>query len=116
MDFDRYTVTLLLKREDAPQLDETAEAELQDAHMAHLAGLAEKGRLLAAGPLFDEQYRGLSILNVPPEEARALKDADPAVQAGVYSVVAMAWMLPAGAMSFSRTRFPRSVAEANNGS
>jgi uncharacterized protein YciI len=115
MDFDRYTVTLLLKREDAPQLDGSEEAVLQDAHMAHLAGLAEEGHLLAAGPLFDEQYRGLSILNVSPEEALALKEADPAVQAGVYSIIAMPWMLPAGAMSFSRTRFPRSVAEANNG-
>lgn len=116
MNFDRYTVALLLKRQDAPQLDEDEEAALQDAHMAHLADLAEQGHLLVAGPLFDEQYRGLSILNVSPEEARALKEADPAVQAGVYSVVAMPWMLPAGAMSFSRTRFPRSVAEANNGS
>ena len=115
MEFDRYTVTLLLKRPDGPQLGENEQAALQDAHMAHLADLATQGHLLAAGPLFDEQYRGLSILNVSPEQALALKENDPAVRAGVYSVVAMPWMLPAGAMSFSPTRFPRSMAEANNG-
>jgi uncharacterized protein YciI len=111
MQFDRYTITLLLKREDAPELSAEEEAVLQDAHMAHLAELAEAGKLLAAGPLFDETYRGLSILNVSPDEARALKEADPAVQAGRYSIVAVPWMLPAGAMSFTPTRFPRSMAE-----
>jgi uncharacterized protein YciI len=116
MEFDRYTITLLLKRADGPGLDEEEQAALQDAHMAHLADLAKAGHLLAAGPLFHEFYRGLSILNVSPEEALALKEADPAVRAGVYSVVAIPWMLPSGAMSFSPTRFPRSMAEATTDS
>jgi hypothetical protein len=63
MDFDRYTISLLIHRTDAPDLDESAAADLQDAHMSHLADLHEAGILLAAGPLFDERYRGLSILN-----------------------------------------------------
>lgn len=69
--------------------------------MSHLADLHEAGYLLAAGPLFDEKYRGLSILNVEPEQARELKERDPAVRAGLYSTRAIPWMVPGGAMVFS---------------
>jgi uncharacterized protein YciI len=115
MQFDRYTITLLIKPEDAPRLDEQAAAALQDAHMSHLADLHAAGQLLIAGPLFDEDYRGLSILNVDPAEAVALKQQDPAVRAGIYTVRAIPWMVPSGAMAFSPARFPRSVAEASRG-
>jgi len=113
VEFDHYTIALLILRPDAPELDEEAAAELQDAHMAHLADLHEQGHLLAAGPLSDEKFRGLTILNVEPERARALKEQDPAVQIGRFAVKVIPWMVPAGAMTFSRTRFPRSLAEAN---
>jgi hypothetical protein len=43
----------------------------------------------------------------------ALKQDDPAVKAGRFEVKVMPWIVPAGAMSFSSTRFPRSVAEAD---
>jgi uncharacterized protein YciI len=112
---DRYTVALLILRPDAPELDEEAAARLQDAHMAHLADLHEAGFLLAAGPLFDERFRGLSIMNVSPERARLLKEQDPAVLAGRFSVQVIPWMVPAGAMAFSRTHFPRSVSEVDGG-
>jgi uncharacterized protein YciI len=112
MEFDRYTITLLIHRPDGPQLTEQEAAAYQDAHLNHIATLAGAGHLLAAGPLFDEQYRGLSILNVSPEQARELKEDDPAVRAGIYSIKAIPWMLPAGAMHFTPTRFPRSIAEA----
>lgn len=113
MQFDHYTIALLILRPDAPDLDDEAAAALQDAHMAHLADLHEAGHLLAAGPLSDEMFRGLTILNVEPERARELKEQDPAVQIGRFSVKVMPWMVPTGAMTFSPTRFPRSVAEAN---
>jgi uncharacterized protein len=111
VEFDRLTIALLILRPDAPELDEQAAAALQDAHLSHLADLHEAGHLLAAGPLSDEKYRGLSILNVDPEQALELKQADPAVRAGRFSVKVIPWMVPAGALSFSATRFPRSVAE-----
>jgi hypothetical protein len=113
VEFDRYTIALLILRSDAPELGEEAAAELQDAHMAHLADLHEQGHLLAAGPLSDEKFLGLTILNVEPERARELKEQDPAVQIGRFAVKVIPWMVPAGAMTFSRTRFPRSLAEAN---
>jgi uncharacterized protein len=113
VEFDSYTIVLLTLRPDAPDLDEEAAAALQDAHMAHLADLHEAGYLLAAGPLSDEKLRGLSILNVDPERARELKEEDPAVKIGRLAVNVIPWIVPAGAVSFSRTRFPRSVAEAD---
>jgi uncharacterized protein len=115
MEFDHLTVSLLVLRPDAPELDEEAAAALQDAHLAHLADLHEAGHLLAAGPLSDEKFRGLSLLRVDVEQARALKESDPAVQAGRFWVEVMPWMVPAGAMSFTSTRFPRSIAEAEAG-
>ena len=115
MDFDRYTISLLIHRSDAPDLDEAGTAELQDAHMSHLADLYEAGVLLATGPLFDERYRGLSILNIPPERAQELEEEDPAVRAGLYSIKAVPWMLPGGLVTFSPGRLPRSVAEMSDG-
>jgi len=112
---DRFTIALLILRPDAPNLDQEAAARVQDAHMAHLADLHEAGYLLAAGPLFDEEFRGLSILNVEPEHALALKEQDPAVKAGRFSVKVIPWMVPAGAMSFAKTHFPRSTAEVGDG-
>jgi uncharacterized protein YciI len=108
---DHFSVALLILRPDAPVLDEAAAARLQDAHMAHLADLHEAGYLIASGPLSDENFRGLSILNVEPEKARVLKEQDPAVQAGRFSVKVIPWMVPRGAVTYSHTRFPRSIRE-----
>jgi hypothetical protein len=38
--------------------------------------------------------------------------ADPAVEAGWYDVTVIPWMVPGGAMHFTSTTFPRSMAEA----
>jgi uncharacterized protein YciI len=116
MDFDRYTVVLLVTPEHPPELTEEEAARLQDAHLAHLAHLHDQGVLLAAGPVGSpgdgrRYYRGLSILRCEPEEALRLKGEDPAVRAGVFDLVAMPWMLPAGAMHFTPTTFPRSAAD-----
>jgi uncharacterized protein YciI len=108
MEFDEFTISLLVSG-PTPNSDVFQDAHL--AHLAHLASLHEAGSLLAAGPLSDPagELRGLSLLNVPVEEARRLKEADEAVRAGVFSVRVLPWRIPAGAMSFSRTFFPRSM-------
>jgi len=111
MRFDQFSVSLLILRQDAPQLDADVEAALQDAHMAFIADLHQAGHLLAAGLLLDGRYRGLSILNVAAEDARRLKEADPAVESGRYSIHIMPWIVPGGAVAFSPTHFPRSMAE-----
>jgi uncharacterized protein YciI len=113
VDFDRYTVVLLVTPADPPELSEEEADRLQDAHLAHLAELHDRGVLLAAGPLGDpsgrRHFRGLSILTCGPEEALRLKGEDPAVRAGVFELLAMPWMLPAGAIHFTPTTFPRSA-------
>jgi uncharacterized protein YciI len=105
VEFDRFTIALLVTGA-RPNTD-----ELQDAHLAHLASLHESGALLAAGPLSDPagELRGLSILSVDVDEARRLKEQDAAVRAGVFSVRVLDWQLPAGAVSFAPTFFPRSM-------
>jgi hypothetical protein len=115
VDFDRFTAVLLITNPDGPVLSEDEENALQDAHLAHLADLHNAGHLLAAGPLADvpdRHYRGLSILNVDAETALELKSSDPAVKAGKFVIKVMPWMVPAGAIGYSHTRFPRSIAEA----
>jgi len=111
MEFDEFTIALLVSG-PTPNSD-----ALQDAHLAHLASLHDAGSLLAAGPLRDPagELRGLSILSVGVDEARRLKEADEAVRAGVFSVKVLPWMVPAGAIAFAQTRFPRSGAEATSG-
>jgi uncharacterized protein len=114
MDFDRYTISLLIHRSDAPDLGEAGTAELQDAHMSHLADLHEAGVLLAAGPLFDERYRGLSILNIPPERAQELEEEDPAVRAGLYSIKAVPQDASRRPRHVLPRSTPRSVAEVSD--
>jgi uncharacterized protein len=117
VEFDRFTVALLITNPDGPSLTEAEEFALQEAHMAHLADLHDAGQLIAAGPLRDEpdrHYRGLSILNVDAETALELKSQDPAVRAGRFVVKVIPWMVPGGAIGYTHTRFPRTIAEAND--
>ncbi|MBA2952426.1 hypothetical protein GON03_20610 [Nocardioides sp. MAH-18] len=114
MEFDQLTVVLLVTPAAPPELTEEEATRYQNAHLAHLADLHERGVLLAAGPAgsLDEprrHYRGVSLMRCSPDEALRLKGEDPAVQAGVFELVALPWMFPSGALSFSRTTFPRSM-------
>jgi len=114
MKFDSFTVALLLLRSDAPKISEEDENRLQDAHMGYLAKLHEDGHLLAAGPILgsaDRGLRGLSIFRGSPEEVKMLADQDPGVREGRYMHEFFPWIVPGGAVTFSRTRFPRSMSE-----
>ena len=112
MQFDQFTIVLAMLRPDAPELDEETADALQDSHMAFLADLHEAGHLLVGGPLDDPEYRGLSIMKVDPARALELRGQDPAVLIGRLSLKAIPWTVPGGAVHFTPTRFPRSVAEA----
>ena len=108
---DRFTIALLVLRPDAPRLAEQEANALQDAHLSHLADLHQAGQLLAAGPVLDPELRGLNIMKGIPDEARSLLDQDPAVRIGRFSVKTIEWLVPSGAVQFSRAQFPRSVAD-----
>jgi uncharacterized protein YciI len=114
MDLDRFTAVLLVTPADAPELTDEEADRLQDAHLDHLAALHDSGVLLAAGPVgsLDDprrRFRGLSIMACDPEEALRLKGEDPAVRAGVFELVALPWLVPAGALAHTPTTFPRST-------
>jgi uncharacterized protein YciI len=114
LDFDGFTVVLLVTPENPPELDEEAAGRVQDAHLNHLAQLHEAGHLLAAGPLLGGEgasYRGLSIFSVDAERAKELCEQDPAVIAGRFDFEVLPWLVPAGAIHFTPTRFPHSSGE-----
>ncbi len=114
MEFDRFTVVFLTRREDAPKLSQVEEDALQDAHLDFLAKLHEAGHVVAAGPLVgpeDRRLRGITIMNVSPEEARRLNEEDPAARAGRFAFDIYPWLVPRGAISFRAARFPHSMAD-----
>jgi len=85
--------------------------------MAHLAGLHADGRLLAAGPCeasADRRIVGICLLRLGVPEARELLENDPLVRAGRLRLEVFSWSVPDGTVSFSPSRFPRSMAEAGN--
>src|SRR5258705_12533676 len=65
-----------------------ATEELQKAHIANIVRLADMKKLVVAGPFGDNgQLRGIFIFKVASmEEARALSETDPAVQAGRLAI------------------------------
>ncbi len=67
--------------------------KLQEGHMANIRKLGESGKLLLAGPFSDDgDLRGMFVFKVASiEEARALCDTDPAVQAGRLRVELHPW-------------------------
>jgi uncharacterized protein YciI len=118
VDFDHYTVSLLLLNPERPEMDEEALDALQDQHLAHLADLHDSGVLLAAGPFIgddDRRFRGLSIWSVEPERVEELisEHPDPSVVAGRFTQTVLPWMLPAGLIHFTRGRLPRSRADVD---
>jgi uncharacterized protein YciI len=101
--FDVFTMVLLRRPLDAPQLSEDALDALQARHLAYRAELRRDGVLVVNGPL-DEQsdvaMRGLSIFACGIEEARRLSDADPSVQAGRLTYDVFEWWVAAGTLAF----------------
>ena len=107
--FDVFTMVLLRRPVDAPQLSEDALDALQARHLAYRAELRREGVLVVNGPL-DEQsdvaMRGLSIFACGIEEARRLTDADPSVQAGRLTYDVFEWWVAAGTLAFPQADGP----------
>jgi len=77
-----------------------ATEELQKAHMANIIRLAEMKKLVVAGPFGDNgQLRGIFVFKVASiDEARALTETDPAVQAGRLAIDIHPWLVPEGVL------------------
>ena len=101
--FDVYTMVLLRRPSDAPEMPEDALDELQARHLAYRADLRRKGLLVVNGPLGEQSdiaLRGLSIFACDLDEARRLTDADPSVQAGRLAYDVFEWWVAAGSLAF----------------
>lgn len=118
MHVNHHTVALLIRPTDVPELPADAAARLQDAHLAHQAGLLDRGHVIAAGPLDgadDERFCGFVVLGVDVDMARELYANDPAVRAGRLVVQVMSWQVPAGNVRIESVPIPHSVLMAAAG-
>ena len=79
----RYVMAFLKSGPNRSQ-DSTEAARLQRAHLDNITRLVEEDKLSLAGPFLDGgELRGIYIFNVETiEEAEALTETDPAIQAG----------------------------------
>jgi hypothetical protein len=101
--FDVYTVVVLRRPANAPELPDDELDELQRRHLAYRAELGRRGVLVVNGPFgeqSDPSYRGMSIFACEPAEAARLSDADPSVAAGRLAYDVMEWWVRADSLAF----------------
>ncbi|MGW4928319.1 YciI family protein [Agromyces sp. NPDC004153] len=107
--FDVYTLVVLRRPVDAPDLPEADLEALQSRHLAYRADLRRRGILVVNGPFdrqSDESYRGMSIFACDPDEAARLSDADPSVIAGRLAYDVMEWWVAADSLAFPKAGGP----------
>ena len=100
--FDVFTVVVLRRPADAPDMSDDELDALQARHLAYRAELARQGTLAANGPFgeqSDPSYRGMSIFACDPAEAARLSDADPSVIAGRLAYDVMEWWVGADSIA-----------------
>ena len=89
---NKYVMAFLNKGPNR-DLEPDKAMELQMAHMENIGKMADAGKLVLAGPfLGDGDLRGIYIFNVETlEEAEALTNTDPAIQAGSLKLELKEW-------------------------
>jgi uncharacterized protein len=101
--FDVYTIVILRRPAEAPEMSDEELDALQARHLAYRAELVRSGLVVANGP-FDEQsdtsYRGMSVFACDPAEAARLSEGDPSVVAGRLAYDVMEWWVGAGSLAF----------------
>lgn len=101
--FDTYSLVFLVRPPEPTPYDEGRLDAIQEEHLGYLKSLLEDGRMLVAGPLTnqpDERLRGICLFRVPMDEAAAIMQEDPSVQAGRLAVEVMRWWTAEGAVTF----------------
>ncbi|GAA3514850.1 hypothetical protein GCM10022234_07240 [Aeromicrobium panaciterrae] len=107
--FDVYTLVILRRPADAPDLPEAELDRLQSLHLAHRAELRDQGLIVANGPFLeqsDESFRGMSIFTCDLAEAGRLNELDPLVIAGRLTYEVMEWWVAADTLAFPQTNRP----------
>jgi len=94
-------VMAFLKRGPNRDLSEEEAQKLQMQHLENITRMAEEGDLILAGPFMDDgDIRGIYIFDVRTvEEAEALTNTDPAIQAGSLVMELKPWYGSAALMS-----------------
>ena len=102
-ELEPHTLVLLRARADRPDMSDDELDRLQERHLAFIGSQYDRGVMLASGPLTDqddEDWRGICVYTVPPDEARRLASEDPSVQAGRLEPVAFTWLARPGSVTF----------------
>lgn len=88
----RYVMAFLKAGPNRDQ-DSTEAVHLQRAHLDNITRMAEEGKLVMAGPFFDDWgVKGIYIFAVETiEEAEELTKTDPAIQAGRLEMELHPW-------------------------
>jgi uncharacterized protein YciI len=89
----KYVMAFLLRGDRVGEYTSEQRSEIQGGHMANIGKMAEMGKLIVAGPFMgNEDLRGIYIFDVQTlEEAKALTETDPAIQAGVLKMDLKEW-------------------------
>ena len=104
-EFQVYTLCLLRRPKDAPQLRDEWRDELQSQHLAYRASLRDRGVLVANGPFAEQtdiSLRGMSIFACSLEEAARLNEDDPMVKAGWLGYDLMEWWVASDTLAFPK--------------
>lgn len=96
----RQYVFAYLKAGPNRDQDSLEAVQLQRAHMDNIGRMAREGKLVLAGPFMDDyEVKGIYIFAVETiEEAEALTNSDPAIQAGRLVMELHPWYGSAGLM------------------
>ena len=107
--FDVYTMVILRRPPDAPEMTDEELDALQARHLAYRAELRRQGVIVVNGP-FGEQsditLRGMSVFACDLDMARRLSDGDPSVQAGRLGYDVFEWWVAAGTLAFPEATLP----------
>ena len=88
----RYTL-VFLRKGPAVLDDKTQNERIQLEHLQHLTKLQMVGKLVLNGPtLTQHDIVGVGVYAAELEDARAMAEADPMVQAGQLIVEAIPWI------------------------
>jgi len=101
--FDVYTVVVLRRPADAPDLPDDELDRLQAEHLAYRADLRDRDLIAVNGPFgaqSDPAYRGMSVFACDADEAARLTEGDPSVLAGRLAYDVMEWWVAAGSLAF----------------
>lgn len=108
----KYVMAFLKAGPNRDRTPEEAEL-LQRQHLDNITRMAEEGKLVVAGPFLDNgDIRGIYIFNVETiEEAKALTETDPAIQAGSLVMELHPWYGSAALMQLNEVH--KKVAKIN---